>query len=103
MSSEVFVGTSFTEHRGKGFWARDGALELWLFLLAEEAGRSEAPADWLRAAAEDWRLQATVGFVGCVSASLDEHAPTQERAAVVLGLAERALERLRGRGEVLPA
>jgi hypothetical protein len=39
--------------------------------------------------------------MGCVSAGLDEHASTSERAAVVLAVAERALAELSGRGETL--
>jgi hypothetical protein len=97
------VGSSFTRYRGTGFWSRDASIELWLSLLAREARRLEDPPEWLRAAAEDWHLQATVGMCGCVSAGLDEYAPTPERAAVVLELAERALAGLRDRGEVLPA
>jgi non-ribosomal peptide synthetase component F len=53
--------------------------------------------------AADWHIQATVGMVGCVSAGLDEHAPTPERVAIVLQLAERALARLRERGDLLPS
>ena len=97
------MGSSFTEYRGAGFWTRDASIELWLYLLAEEVRRLEDPPAWLRDAAENWHIQATVGMGGCVSAGLDQHAPTQERAAAVLELAERALARLRARGEVLPA
>jgi hypothetical protein len=97
------VGSSFTDYRERGFWSRDASIELWLYLLAQEVWRLDAPPDWLRAAADDWQLQATGGFVGCVSAGLDEHAPTPERAAVILGLAEQALTGLRERGKVLSA
>jgi len=74
-----------------------------LYLLAEEARRLNNPPEWLGGAAKDWHIQATAGMGGCVSAGLDRHAPTSERVDVVLGLAERALDGLRGRGEVLPA
>jgi len=97
------VGSSFTEYRGTGFWSRDASIELWLYLLAQEIGQHDNPPEWLRAAAEDWHLQATVGMGGCVSAALDQHAPTPERVAVILELAERALAGLRGRGDVLPS
>jgi hypothetical protein len=97
------VGSSFTEYRGTGFWTRDGSIELWLYLLADEVHRlNDAPA-WLRDAADDWRTQATVGMNGCVSAGLNEHAPTPERAAVVEELAARALVGLRARGDVVHA
>jgi hypothetical protein len=97
------MGSSFTEYRGAGFWSRDAKIELWLYLLAEEIRRLDDPPAWLRAAAEDWHTQATAGMNGCVSAGLDQHIPTPERAAVVQELAERALAGLRARGEVLPA
>jgi hypothetical protein len=97
------VGSSFTEYRGAGFWTRDASIELWLYLLAEEAHKIDDSPAWLREAAEDWHIQATVGLVGCVSPGLDQHAASPDRAAVVLELAARALAGLRSRGEVLPA
>jgi hypothetical protein len=97
------MGTSFTRFRGHGFWSSDASMELWLFLLAREAWTLSDPPDWLRAAADDWHIQATVGMVGCVSAGLDEYATDAERVGVLVGLAGRALAWLRGQGEVLPA
>lgn len=95
------MGSSFTEFRGRGFWADDGALEVWLYFLSEEA-KAHADASWLRKAAEDWRIQATVRFVGCISASLDEHLALPDRVDVAIGLAEKALKRLREWGNVIP-
>jgi hypothetical protein len=97
------VGTSFTEYRGTGFWSRDASIELWLYQLAQEVRQLDNAPEWLRAAAEGWHLQATVGMGGCVWTGLDEHATTPERVALVLQLAERALAGLRGRGDVLPS
>lgn len=95
------MGSSFTEYRGTGFWSRDISIEMWLYLLAEEARRLDDSPEWLRAAAHNWHIQATVGMGGCVSAGLDEHASTPERVALVVQLAEGALARLRARGDVL--
>jgi hypothetical protein len=97
------VGSSFTEYQGAGFWTRDVSIELWLYLLAEEARQLDNLPAWLQEAAEDWHIQATVGMGGCVSAGLDQYAPTPERAAVVWELVERALDRLQARGEVIRA
>jgi hypothetical protein len=97
------VGSSFTKYGDRGFWSRDVSIEMWLYLLTQEVRRLDDPPEWLCAAAEDWQIQATAGMGGCVSARLDKHAPTPERAAVILGLAERVLSGLRERGEVLPA
>jgi hypothetical protein len=97
------MGSSFTEFRGKGFWARDPGLELWLYLLAVEAAKVANPPQWLRKAQADWHLQATAGFVGCISASLDEHVCFPDRIELVIGLAERALAWLHSQGPNLPA
>jgi hypothetical protein len=97
------LGTSFTSYHGYGFWSRDSALELWLYLLAQEVDQMEATSEWLRAAAAEWHLQATGGFDGSVSAELNRHAPTPEQAAAIVIVAERALGALRTRGEIMPA
>lgn len=97
------MGTSFIEYREHGFWSRDAAIELWLYLLAQEARELNERPNWLSDALDDWQIQATAGGVGCLSAGLDQHASTPERSAVVLSLAEQALARLRSRGETLPA
>ncbi len=83
-------------YREHGFWARDVRAEVWLYLLSEEAVASvtERPA-WLDAAQEDWRVQATTGFMGCVSSCLDQHlGVAPDRVAAVLALSERVRERL---------
>jgi hypothetical protein len=95
------VGSSFVEYRGAGFWSRNYSIELWMYLLAQEARRLKEPPEWLVAAADDWHHQATVNMMGCVSPDLDEHATTPERVALLLRLAEHALATLRKRGAVL--
>ncbi|MHC4177060.1 MAG: hypothetical protein ACYSWU_06120 [Planctomycetota bacterium] len=97
------MGTSFTEFKGRGFWARDSSIEFWLWLLAQEIDRRDEVAGWLAEAREHWHVQATEGFTGCVDASLDEYLTSPERVQTVLGLAERALDGLQGRGAVLSA
>jgi len=78
-----------------GFWVRDYQAEVWLYLLAQQAGvMADAPV-WLDAARADWNTQATAGFMGCVSSCLDEHVGSDpERVTVVLSLAEQALHQL---------
>lgn len=98
------MGTSYTEFRGYGFWARDGLLETWLEALTEVVP-DQAP-QWLRDAAADWRLQARGGFTGSVSPGLDEHLTSPDRVAVTLALAEQArqyLIRLAGATGHIPA
>ncbi|MEU5025556.1 hypothetical protein [Streptomyces milbemycinicus] len=89
------MGSSYTEYRERGFWAGDAHIEMWLYFLSEEAAHvSERPA-WLDAAQDHWRLHATMGFVGFVSACLDEHVGVApDRVATVIALSERARARL---------
>ena len=89
------MGSSFTRFSGHGFWARDAGIEVWLYLLAREAGEVVDPPDWLPAARQHWHEQATLGFMGCIGAGLDEILATPERAALVATLGERALDWLR--------
>ena len=92
------MGTSFTRYRGKGFWTRDGQIQVWLYLLIEEIDRlGDAPA-WLRELREDWLVQSTLGASGCVSAELDQVATSPDRVEALVELSERALSRLPERG-----
>lgn len=82
-------------YRGSGFWVGDYQAEVWLYLLARQAQAMADAPPWLAAAESDWRAQATVGFMGCVSSCLDEHLGTDpDRVAVAIALSERALQRL---------
>lgn len=97
------MGTSFTDYRGRGFWARDSVLELWLFVLSLEIDGASQTPPWLLNARDDWRLQATVGFQGCVSASLDEHlGDDTSRVSLLLCVAASARRRLLDYGPVVP-
>ncbi len=96
------MGSSFIEYRGAGFWSRNYSLEMWMYLLAQEARQLEDAPEWLLAAADDWHRQATLNMMGCVSPDLDEHATSPERVAVLLRLAGRALVTLQKRGTVSP-
>src|SRR5436305_14106012 len=95
------MGSPFIEYRGAGFWSRNYSIEMWMYLLAQEARTLEDPPEWLLAAAEDWHHQATVNMMGCVSPGLNEYATTPERVDVVLKLAQRALATLHKQGAVL--
>jgi hypothetical protein len=89
------VGSSNLDYRGSGFWVRDYQAEVWLYLLAQQAKAvPDAPA-WLRAAREDWEIQATAGFMGCVSSCLDDHLGTEpDRVALTVDLSERVMRQL---------
>jgi hypothetical protein len=92
------MGTSFTRFREKGFWARDGQVGVWLYLLVQEIDRLPAPPAWLREARDDWHVQSTLGASGCVSAGLDAIATTPERVKGLVDLSHRALQWLRDHG-----
>ncbi|WP_157745744.1 hypothetical protein [Micromonospora purpureochromogenes] len=98
------MGSSFTNFRGHGFWARDGLLEVWLEALAEVVP-THAPA-WLQDAQRHWRKPARIGFQGCIDADLDALLTSQDRVAVALRLvnqAEEHLNRLASRNGRIPA
>lgn len=86
-----WVGSSFTEYRGRGFWARDSKLEIWLYLLVKTIDRHNPIEPWLSRARDDWHIQATAGMTGCVCASLDEHLGDRaSHVATLIVLAEEA-------------
>jgi hypothetical protein len=89
------MGSSNLDYRGAGFWVRDFQAEVWLYLLAQEAVGASDGLVWVAAAAEDWRVQATAGFAGCVASLLDEHLGTDvDRVSLALELSERVMARL---------
>lgn len=86
-SYPVRVGTSLVEYRGSGFWTRDAALETLLGLLVTELQPLRDREDRLGEVLDRWTLQATAGFMGCVSADLDKNlADPSLRAQVITGL-----------------
>jgi hypothetical protein len=97
------VGSSFTAYRGRGFWAQDPGIEVWLYLLARQASHLEHAPGWLHVAQVHWHKQATLGFNGCVSACLDDHLASPEQVALVLELGEQVLAWLRTQGPALSA
>lgn len=79
------MGSSFVSIGDQGFWMRDGALEVWLRLLAlhvEDPSQSGSVAAQIR---DQWLLASRGFFVGCIPVGLDEAVSTPEGAAVVRG------------------
>jgi len=95
------MGSSYTEYRGRGFWTRDGRLEIWLYqLVLTIDSRPDRPA-WLRPARDHWELEATVGFVGCIDPDLDGILGTDaDRVAALADLCEQALRAVRDAGVI---
>ena len=79
------MGSSFIKYRDRGFWSHDAFIELFLARLAEEMA-SLPPADWVRAAADHWRSQASGVFAGWVHPQFDDHLAGEDRRAAILGL-----------------
>lgn len=81
------------DYRDSGFWVRDYQAEVWLYFLAQQAREMPGAPHWLAAAADDWQLQATAGFMGCVSSCLDDHLGEDSgRVAVALDLSHHVLQ-----------
>jgi hypothetical protein len=97
------VGSSFIGYRGCGFWTRDAKIELWLYLLCIEIDQAEDVPDWLLQVRDEWYIQATAGFVGCVSPSLDQHLGNdKQRVARLLALSDRARHHLMAYSHTIP-
>jgi hypothetical protein len=95
------MGSTFVDYRGRGFYACDAVLEVWLALLVKEIDELDNPLNWLTEVRQDWQLQATAGFGFGVLPELDRYATDDERRAVILDLAARAKQKLRDRGPVI--
>jgi hypothetical protein len=97
------MGSSFTGFRGKGFWSRDGLLEVWLRTLSLHLSDEAHKPGWMHDLRDHWLLVSTGFFNGCISASLDEHLTDNNRNAIVLQAAERSIQHLREFGLFVPA
>ncbi len=85
------MGSTFVSIVGKGFWMRDGILELWLRLLAlhiEEPTGERSPAREIR---DRWLLASRGYFNGCVPVGLDDAVSTPEGRAIVVAAIESLL------------
>lgn len=95
--------TSYTTYRGRGFWANDTIIELWLHLLVHTLPADAEPA-WTARAREDWAVQASVGFLGCVDVGLDRHLDGDStRETEFLSLVTRFDDHLARLGPTIPA
>ena len=95
------MGTSFVDYRGGGFWASDGAIEIWLRLLIREIDSRAPVPSWLAELREHWREQATFGGVGSLHFALDDFIIDDTRRQIVLSVAEGALVQLAQYGEII--
>jgi hypothetical protein len=91
------LSSSYVEYRTFGFWARDGALEVWLYLLGIAAHDLPSAPPWLLEAAAHWKEQSIGGYSGAIDVHLDDYVIDQDRIDVVRDLAQRQLLWLRER------
>jgi hypothetical protein len=95
------MGSSFTEFQGNGFWCRDPALEIWLYLLVQEIDKHRPLPQWLAAARAHWLECATIGFCGCIHADLDNILSDEHRVDTAVVLAQEALHSLKQQGRCI--
>lgn len=90
------MGTTFVAIGERGFWMRDGVLELWLRLLAlhvddPDRSRSATVAGDIR---DQWLVASRGYFNGCVPVGLHEAVSTPEGRELVVRSIESLLKAL---------
>jgi hypothetical protein len=99
--SYVVMGTSFVSINDKGFWMRDGILELWLRLLALHVEESPAEEFIGRKIRDSWLLASRGYFNGCVPDSLEEAVSTGEGRDIVIRAINSLIDKLEKSPEML--
>jgi hypothetical protein len=97
------MATSFVAFHNFGFWCNDSVLETWLSYFLKVLDQQENLPDWLQQLHQNWEVQATVGFVGCIDLLLDEVATDESRVTILVGLVARTNQLLAAHGEFIPA
>ncbi|MBO0725936.1 MAG: hypothetical protein J2P52_10075 [Blastocatellia bacterium] len=95
------MGTTFVSVNDKGFWMRDGVLELWLRLLAlhvEESPEEEFVGRNIR---DNWLLASRGYFMGCVPDGLEDAVSTDEGRDVVIRAIRSLIDALKKGPEML--
>src|ERR1700712_2113842 len=93
------MSRSLVSYNGKGEWATDSAIAVWLRLLAQQVDVTTDVPPWLRQLAQHWHMQATIG--GGMDAHLSEVVTDSQKEALIR-LVENALRRLDGYGPTIP-
>ena len=87
------MGTALTHFNGRGFWAGESGIQLWLTALSQEIEAQEAAPEWVRAAGRAWLDEALHGF-GAIRARVDEYVKGAENAELLATIASRAVQKL---------
>lgn len=78
------MGTTFVSIGSRGFWMRDGVLELWLRFLALHIEEPTEHENIKRQIRDQWLLASRGYFVGCVPEALEKSVSTPEGRRIVL-------------------
>jgi hypothetical protein len=98
------MATELTAYNGRGFWAKEDPILLWLASLSRGVLRLKDPPDWLREAGDYWTDQAVNGYGCCPSAQLDLLLEGVSDISTLIAVSEnvlRELESLEAGGEEL--
>jgi hypothetical protein len=94
---QVMSQTQVVKYAGRGFWAYDVAVGVFVKYLLDAAHESgEADSPWLSEAVSSWRVWAVVSDYGF---TLDEHWSPEHRKTFI-ALAERACAELASRKSI---
>jgi len=78
------MGSSFVNIGEKGFWMRDGALELWLRLLALHIEEPHTRPSRVCEIRDQWLLASPDYFTGCIPVDLDKAVADEEGRRIVV-------------------
>ena len=87
-------GMRWTEYQGRGFFTRDGLLEVWLAIVVDEIDRRPGRAAFMASLRDDFQAQATVVFDGIVETRLDPHLGCDGDRRALVALCRELRERL---------
>jgi hypothetical protein len=100
-SEESSFGLRKLELSGRSFYCRDGLLEIWLAVVADQLAANQlagAAEPWQAALREELALQARVKFNGLICAELDSHLGSVARVASFTALCRAVRARLLDQG-----
>jgi hypothetical protein len=96
LREDASFGLRQLELSGRSFYCRDGLLEIWLAVMADELAGAGEP--WLTALRDELALLARVRFDGLMCAELDRHLGTAARVAAFGALCQAVRGRLLDHG-----
>jgi hypothetical protein len=94
------MAAGYAECRGIGFFAKDDAIQFWLFTVASEV--DAAAPQWLKEVAREWHREATWEAGDLLQLKLDPLLSHPHAAEVLSQTFHRAMERLAAYGEAIP-